>query len=67
MRASGLPGPPENVNQFGYTDLRHSDVAIRGTKHLLLSIVRAGATGDRDALRSSVEAVVAEERGNVFQ
>jgi len=30
---------------------------------LLLSIVRAGATGDRDALRSSVEAVVAEERG----
>jgi SpoVK/Ycf46/Vps4 family AAA+-type ATPase len=30
---------------------------------LLLSIVRAGATGDRAALRSSVEAVVAEERG----
>jgi SpoVK/Ycf46/Vps4 family AAA+-type ATPase len=30
---------------------------------LLLSIVRAGAAGDRDALRSSVEAVVAEERG----
>jgi SpoVK/Ycf46/Vps4 family AAA+-type ATPase len=30
---------------------------------LLLSIVRAGATGDRDALRSSVEAIVAEERG----
>ncbi len=30
---------------------------------LLLSIVRAGATGDRSALRSSVEAVVAEERG----
>ncbi len=30
---------------------------------LLLSIVRAGATGDRTALRSSVEAVVAEERG----
>jgi hypothetical protein len=29
---------------------------------LLLSIVRAGATGDRAALRSSVEAVVAEER-----
>ena len=30
---------------------------------LLLSIVRAGATGDRNALRSSVEAIVAEERG----
>jgi SpoVK/Ycf46/Vps4 family AAA+-type ATPase len=30
---------------------------------LLLSIVRAGATGDRAALRSSVEAAVAEERG----
>jgi SpoVK/Ycf46/Vps4 family AAA+-type ATPase len=30
---------------------------------LLLSIVRAGATGDRSALRSSVEAIVAEERG----
>lgn len=30
---------------------------------LLLSIVRAGATGDRIALRSSVEAIVAEERG----
>lgn len=30
---------------------------------LLLSIVRASATGDRAALRSSVEAVVAEERG----
>ena len=30
---------------------------------LLLSIVRAGATGDRNALRSSVEAAVAEERG----
>jgi SpoVK/Ycf46/Vps4 family AAA+-type ATPase len=30
---------------------------------LLLSIVRAGATGDRVALRSSVEAAVAEERG----
>jgi SpoVK/Ycf46/Vps4 family AAA+-type ATPase len=30
---------------------------------LLLSIVRASATGDRDALRSSVEAIVAEERG----
>jgi SpoVK/Ycf46/Vps4 family AAA+-type ATPase len=30
---------------------------------LLLSIVRAGATGDRTALRSSVEAAVAEERG----
>lgn len=30
---------------------------------LLLSIVRAGAAGDREALRSSVEAVVAEERG----
>lgn len=30
---------------------------------LLLSIVRAGATGDRTALRSSVEAIVAEERG----
>lgn len=30
---------------------------------LLLSIVRAGALGDRAALRSSVEAVVAEERG----
>ena len=29
---------------------------------LLLSIVRASATGDREALRSSVEAVVAEER-----
>lgn len=29
---------------------------------LLLSLVRAGATGDREALRSSVEAVVAEER-----
>jgi SpoVK/Ycf46/Vps4 family AAA+-type ATPase len=29
---------------------------------LLLSIVRAGATGDRNALRSSVEAIVAEER-----
>ena len=29
---------------------------------LLLSIVRAGATGDRASLRSSVEAVVAEER-----
>lgn len=29
---------------------------------LLLSIVRAGATGDRAALRSSVEAAVAEER-----
>ena len=29
---------------------------------LLLSIVRAGATGDRATLRSSVEAVVAEER-----
>lgn len=29
---------------------------------LLLSIVRAGATGDRTALRSSVEAIVAEER-----
>jgi MoxR-like ATPase len=30
---------------------------------LLLSIVRAGASGDRNALRSSVEAIVAEERG----
>lgn len=30
---------------------------------LLLSIVRAGATGDRAALRTSVEAAVAEERG----
>ena len=30
---------------------------------LLLSIVRAGAAGDQAALRSSVEAVVAEERG----
>jgi SpoVK/Ycf46/Vps4 family AAA+-type ATPase len=30
---------------------------------LLLSIVRASATGDRAALRSSVEAIVAEERG----
>jgi MoxR-like ATPase len=30
---------------------------------LLLSIVRAGATGDRKAFRSSVEAIVAEERG----
>lgn len=30
---------------------------------LLLSIVRAGASGDRAALRSSVEAIVAEERG----
>ncbi|WP_245427674.1 AAA family ATPase [Roseiarcus fermentans] len=30
---------------------------------LLLSIVRAGAAGDRNALRSSVEAIVAEERG----
>lgn len=30
---------------------------------LLLSIVRAGVTGDRAALRSSVEAIVAEERG----
>lgn len=30
---------------------------------LLLSIVRAGAAGDRAALRSSVEAAVAEERG----
>jgi SpoVK/Ycf46/Vps4 family AAA+-type ATPase len=30
---------------------------------LLLSIVRAGVTGDRAALRSSVEAAVAEERG----
>ena len=30
---------------------------------LLLSIVRAGASGDRTALRSSVEAIVAEERG----
>lgn len=30
---------------------------------LLLSIVRAGVTGDRAALRTSVEAVVAEERG----
>lgn len=30
---------------------------------LLLSIVRAGASGDRNALRTSVEAVVAEERG----
>lgn len=30
---------------------------------LLLSIVRASMTGDRAALRSSVEAVVAEERG----
>lgn len=30
---------------------------------LLLSVVRAGATGDRSALRSSVEAIVAEERG----
>jgi SpoVK/Ycf46/Vps4 family AAA+-type ATPase len=30
---------------------------------LLLSIVRAGAAGDRSALRSSVEAIVAEERG----
>jgi SpoVK/Ycf46/Vps4 family AAA+-type ATPase len=30
---------------------------------LLLSIVRAGAIGDREALRSSVEAAVAEERG----
>ena len=29
---------------------------------LLLSLVRAGATGDREALRSSVEAFVAEER-----
>lgn len=29
---------------------------------LLLSIVRAGATGDKGALRSSVEAIVAEER-----
>ncbi|KAB2766442.1 MAG: AAA family ATPase [Alcanivorax borkumensis] len=29
---------------------------------LLLSIVRAGATGDRATLRSSVEAIVAEER-----
>jgi SpoVK/Ycf46/Vps4 family AAA+-type ATPase len=30
---------------------------------LLLSIVRASATGDRSALRASVEAIVAEERG----
>lgn len=30
---------------------------------LLLSIVRAGATGDQESLRSSVEAIVAEERG----
>lgn len=30
---------------------------------LLLSIVRAGVTGDRAALRTSVEAIVAEERG----
>jgi len=30
---------------------------------LLLSIVRAGISGDRSALRTSVEAVVAEERG----
>jgi len=30
---------------------------------LLLSIVRAGAAGDQAALRSSVEAIVAEERG----
>jgi SpoVK/Ycf46/Vps4 family AAA+-type ATPase len=30
---------------------------------LLLSIVRAGASGDRTALLSSVEAIVAEERG----
>ena len=30
---------------------------------LLLSIVRAGTTGDRAMLRSSVEAIVADERG----
>ena len=30
---------------------------------LLVSIVRAGMVGDRDTLRSSVEAVVADERG----
>jgi SpoVK/Ycf46/Vps4 family AAA+-type ATPase len=33
---------------------------------LLLSIVRASATGDRDALRSSVEAIVAEERSKNY-
>ena len=39
-----------------------SDVTPVARSDLLLSIVRAGATGDRAALRSSVEAAVAEER-----
>jgi SpoVK/Ycf46/Vps4 family AAA+-type ATPase len=45
------------------TDLLFPTGRVVARSDLLLSIVRAGATGDHTALRSSVEAVVAEERG----
>jgi len=41
----------------------NSKAAPVARSDLLLSIVRAGAAGDQAALRSSVEAIVAEERG----
>lgn len=53
-RSSGLNSPENRRRRAARSVLARSD--------LLVSLVRAATTGDRDLLRRSVEAVIAEER-----